>query len=188
MMKRIIKSPFYLSLIMAFICNFAFNITAFAASSDDRVGTVSEDGLSVYVDLGELGSGYLQPDEEGNFNGELKAAITATTITCRMFGYTDDIRNKYTIIIEWNGENQVNYIKADKLTIASTSFLRPETYWSDKISCNAHSTKKGTARVGTVVIHPDVDEVKITSSGLQCYFNDRDYWFRLNEINGILDL
>ena len=105
-----------------------------------------------------------------------------------MTGYVDDIINKYNIIISWKGGNQVNYIKADKLTISSTSFLNPKTYWSKSISVSGGSTKNGSRVVGSVIIDGRVKKVKIKSSGLRCYFNNRDYWIRLNEINGNLSL
>lgn len=182
------KTKKLLSLIVACIFIFSFNITTFASNSNTPIGTVSNDGLSIYIDLEELGNGYLHPDGEGKFSGELKSSGGATTVSCDMVGYVDDIKNKYNIIIKWKGDNQVNFIKAKELNVLPTSYFNTKPYWSNPISFSAGSTKSGSYTVGSVIIPPDIDKVKVTTSGLQCYFNDRDFWIRINEMNGAIDL
>ncbi|MBD5494247.1 MAG: hypothetical protein HDR12_07700 [Lachnospiraceae bacterium] len=156
--------------------------------SDVDVDVMSLEGPTVYVNLGEYGSGELTRDADGNYSGDLISRSGYTTITCTMTGYINSIENLFEIGLHWNGTNQVNYISATSLTIKSASVFSSDVYWSNPISFPAGSTTKGYYPVGYVAIDPNVSMVRVESSGLQAYFNNEDFWIRLNEIYGNIKL
>ncbi len=175
----------------------SFSVTSYAKETDDleeNVVTKSDadvmslEGPTVYVDLGEYGSGELTRDADGNYSGEITPRSGLTAFTCIMTGYIDSIENYYEIGIKWSGSNQVNYISADSLTVKSTSILNSEVYWSNPIYIPAGSTKSGYKPVGYVIIDPDVEKVKVQTSGLKAFFNNEDYWIKFSEISGTIKL
>lgn len=188
--KRIIT----LFLAVIIMVSFGFESYAKNNDSDEKIITKSDtdvmslEGPTVYVDFGELGSGELACDADGNYSGQLMPRSGVTAITCTMTGYIDSIKNYYEIGIRWTGQSQVNSISATSLTVKSTSILSPVTYWSHSFSISAGSTYSGYCPVGYVVIDPSVTKVKVQTSGLQVYFNNEDYWIKLNEISGTIKL
>ncbi len=190
-----IKKLFCFLLAAFFILS--FSMTSYAKETDnleENVVTKSDtdvmslEGPTVYVDLGEYGSGELTRDAEGNYSGELTPRSGVTTFTCIMTGYIDSIENYYEIGIKWSGKNLVNYILADSLTVKSTSIFNSEEYWSKPINIPAGSTKSGYKPVGYVVIDPDVEKVKVQTSGLKVFFNNEDFWIKFSEISGTIKL
>lgn len=190
-----IKKLFCFLLAAFFILS--FSMSSYAKETDnleENVVTKSDadvmslEGPTVYVDLGEYGSGELTRDADGNYSGELTPRSGFTAFTCTMTGYIDGIENFYEIGIRWSGSNQVNYISADSLTVKSTSTLNSEVYWSNPIYISAGSTTSGYKPVGYVIIDPDVKKVKVQTSGLQAFFNDEDYWIKYSEISGTIKL
>lgn len=175
----------------------SFSMTSYAKETDNLEESVvtksdadvmSLEGPTVYVDLDEYGSGELTRDADGNYSGVLTSRSGVTVITCIMTGYIDSIENYYEIGIAWNGSNQVNYISADSLTVKSTSILHSEEYWSNPIYVPAGSDTKGYKPVGYVMIDPDVEKVKVQTSGLKAFFNNEDYWITVSEISQTIKL
>lgn len=131
--KRNIKNLFCFLLASVFILS--YNFTSYAKEANDleenvvtksNVDVMCLEGPTVYVDLGEYGSGELARDIDGNYSGELTPRSGITSFTCTMTGYIDSIENYYEIGIKWSGSNQVNYISADSLTVKSTSIFNSE--------------------------------------------------------------
>lgn len=179
------------------IFTLSFSLSAYAEEvntlgenvvTKSNVDVMSLDGPSVYVDLGDYGSGELTRDADGNYSGELTPRSGATAFTCTMTGYIDSIENYYEIAIKWSGTNKVNYISADSLTVKSTSIFNSEVYWSNPIYIPAGSKTSGYKPVGYVVIDPNVKKVKVETSGLKAFFNDEDYWIKFSEISGTIKL
>lgn len=190
-----IKKLFCFLLASFFILS--FSSTSYAKEASDleenvvtksNVDVMSLEGPTVYVDLGEYGSGELTRDADGNYSGELTPKSGLTSFTCTMTGYIDDIKNYYEIGIKWSGNNQVNYISIDSLTVKSTNILSSDVYWSYPVYIPAGSTIKGYKPVGYVIIDPSIKKVKIETSGLKAFFNDEDYWIRFSEISGTIKL
>lgn len=190
-----IKRLFCLLLAAFFVLS--FSLTSYAKEINDLeenvvtksdVDVMSLEGPTVYVDLGEYGSGELTRDADGNYSGELTPRSGLTAFTCKMTGYIDSIENYYEIGISWSGSNQVNYISADSLTVKSTSTLNSEEYWSNPIYIPAGSTTSGYRPVGYVIIDPDVEKVKVQTSGLKAFFNNEDVWIKFSEISGTIKL
>ena len=190
-----VKKSFCFLLAAFFILS--FSMTSYAKETDnleENVVTKSDaavmslEGPTVYVDLGEYGSGELTRDADGNYSGELTPRSGITVITCIMTGYIDSIENYYEIGIMWNGSNQVNYISADSLTVKSASIFNSEVYWSNPIYISAGSDIKGYKPVGYVIIDPDVEKVKVQTSGLKAFLNNEDYWITLSEISETIKL
>ena len=46
----------------------------------------------------------------------------------------------------------------------------------------------GCKRVDTVYISSSVKKVRVQTTGLKCYFNDRDYWISSGNLNGTINL
>lgn len=175
----------------------SFSLTSYAKETNDLrenvatksdVDVMSLEGPTVYVDLGELGSGELARDADGNYSGEITPRSGITSFTCTMVGYIDSIENYYEIGIRLSGSNQVNYISADSLTVKSTSIFSSDVYWSNSIYIPAGSTTSGYRPVGYVIIDPTVKNVKVETKGLKAFFNNEDYWIRFSEISGTIKL
>ena len=46
----------------------------------------------------------------------------------------------------------------------------------------------GCKRIDTVYISSSVKKVRVQTTGLKCYFNDRDYWISSGNLNGTIKL
>ena len=138
------------------------------------------EGPSVVFDL----------NEDNNYTDSitLKSESGVTVVTCSLSGHTGGIANLYEIIIHWKGNNRVKYLKADKLYIDSGSVLHPKTYWNNSFNFDCRSTMVGANVVGSFQLPPNLKRVHVSTKMLQAYFNDRDYWLRINEINGYINL
>lgn len=187
---------FFCFLLTSF-CILSFSFTSYAKETNNleknvvtksNIDVMSLKGPTVYMDLGEYGSGELIRDADGNYSGELTPRSGITSFTCTMTGYIDNIKNYYEIGIKWSGSNQVNYISADSLTVKSTSIFNSKVYWSNPIYIPAGSTMMGYMPVGYVIIDPSVEKVKIQTNGLKAYFNHEDYWIKFSEISGTIKL
>ncbi len=196
-MKKSMNLKKIICFLLVAIFTLSFGLTSYAQKANDleaNVVTKSDadvmalEGPTVYVDLGEYGSGELTRDGDGNYSGELTPRSGITTFTCTMTGYIDSIKNYYEIGIKWSGSNKVNYISADNLTVKSTSIFSSEEYWSNPFYIPAGSTTSGYKPIGYVIIDPDVTKVKVETSGLKAFFNNEDYWIKFNEISGNINL
>ncbi len=94
----------------------------------------------------------------------------------------------YQIYISWKGGNQVQSIQADRLKITNTSNLNSVTYYNNSFFIQGLSATQGSKTVGGCIIPANVKTVRIKTTGLRAYFYDRDYWIRMNEINGPFNL
>lgn len=149
-----------------------------------------KEGPSVEFDLGASGSTTLQKDVEGNYNGQINAQSSTgvTVVKCFMSARTGGIDGLYEIYISWSGTNQVANIKASSLKITSTSILSPKTYYNKSFFINGGSSLYGSRTIGTVYISPTVKKVRVKTTGLKCYFNNRDYWVSTGNLNGTINL
>ncbi len=118
----------------------------------------------------------------------IKSETGVTVVTCSLSGHTGGIDELYEIIIHWKGNNRVKYLKADKLYIDSGNILNPKTYWNKSFSFDCRSTMVGANALGTVYLSKDIKRVRVSTKMLQAYFNDRDFWIRINEMNGNINL
>lgn len=98
------------------------------------------------------------------------------------------IPNLYQIYINWKGTNRIINIKARKLTVSTTSALKDKKYYDKPLHINCDSTTLGYKSIGTVMIPTSTKQVRIKTTGLQCYFNDADYWISTGNINGLVSV
>lgn len=68
--------------------------------------------------------------------------------------------------------------------IRKSSLTSTKIYYNKPISINGESKTTGAITIGTVTIPKSVKKVYVSTAGLQCYFNNRDYWISLNELRG----
>ena len=128
--------------------------------------------------------------KENNYTDKIKTRGISgvTTITCSLSGRTGGIDGLYEIIIHWQGNNRVNSISASKLYINNGNILSPKTYRTSGFGIDCKSKYSGYRVIGTCYIPKEVKSVRVSSKLLQAYFNDRDYWIRLNELYGTINL
>lgn len=127
---------------------------------------------------------------ENNYTDTIKTRGISgvTVVSCSLSGHTGGVDGLYQIIIHWNGNNRVKSLSANKLYINNGNILSPKTYSSKGFSIDCKSTYTGYRVIGTCYIPKEVKSVRVSSKILQAYFNDRDYWLRLNEIYGTINL
>lgn len=183
--KGILSKSLSLILILSIIFTPIISLTTYASENQKYIV-----GPTVTVDLGILGSSELKQDKNGNYSGELTplSSTGLTSVTCVLSGGTGGISNLYQIYIKWKGSNQVANIRAQSLKISSTSVLNPKTYWQNSFFIDAGSKTLGFKSIGTCTIPTSVKKVRIKTEGLQCFFNDRDWWISTGELNGTVNV
>lgn len=131
--------------------------------------------------------GVLYRYNDGSFKGTL-GTKGVSAISCVLSGNAGGVETLYYIYIRWSGDEAVQSISANNLKITNTSALNPKTYHSGGFHISGLSGTSGYKSIGTCYIPKDVKKVRIKSTGLQAFFYTADFWIRLNEINGILNL
>lgn len=177
-----IKKISLVCLLFTFILG--FNTINHAAPSEKNI--MNLEGPTVIIDLGDYGSGELKKDSDGIYSRNIitYTSVGATAVSCVLSGHTGGIPNLYEIYIRWTGTNQVANIQATCLNVKSTNILNPSTYFSRSFLISAGSQYSGYKPIGTCVIPTSVKTVKITTTGLQLFFNDRTTWLSTGNLNG----
>ena len=140
---------------------------------------MSLDGPTVYyydVEKGKLTT--------KNAANRLFNDIDATAISCVLSGNTAGIPELYGVYIRWYGNNLVEKISADNLTIKNSNWLSPDVYYSKGFNISGLSSKNGYRSVGACYIPKSVNSVYMKTTRLGAYFYDKDYWIKLGEISG----
>lgn len=148
----------------------------------------SDEKPEIIFELGDFGTTKLERNASGGYSGEIRIVsrytLGATVVRCNLSPGAGGIDTLHHIIISWKGSNRVSRMKANALMIRKSSLRSTKIYYNRPFSRNCESKVKGTFSLGTVTIPKSVKKVYISTSGLQCYFNNRDYWLSLGELRG----
>lgn len=168
------------------------------ASSTDYIDSIEQelensavDGPEIVFVLDGNRVKTLTKGKDGTYTGyqlvRTSGAWAPTMFRCTLSPGAGGIDTLHHIILSWSGGNQVNFIHADSLMVRKSSLTGTKIYFNKPINKPGGSKTSGSITVGTVTIPKTVKRVYVTTKNLQCYFNDRDYWIRLNEIKGWAD-
>lgn len=138
----------------------------------------------------------LEKQDDGSFSGTFEipdASVTATPtvgtkFTASLHGNVAGVANKYTLIISWAGNAEIGYMRADDISVRSTSVLHPlEYYWCEDYYVTCGGATAGSRSAGVFNIPEDVTKVWVETTGFQAYVLNSSLWYA-TEIMGAVTL